>query len=205
MIRLLGGLAAEFFTQRFSIWVALLGLVVFCFGWRQVRHWWLPLTLLVLAIPLPALVTNQLAIPLQFEASRLGTALIRWRHIPVRTAGNVIQLPQSTLFVAEACSGLRSLSALIALGVMIGGMYLRTTVGRIAIVFLAIPLAILLNGIRIFLTAFLVYFVSPESGQGFMHTSEGFAMFVVALGCLAGIATAARLLERTLSRRLAHA
>lgn len=205
LIRMLGSLAAEFFTQRFSIWLAVLGVVVFCFGWGQVRHWWLPLTLLVLAIPLPALVTNQLAIPLQFEASKLGTALIHWRHIPVRTTGNVIQLPQATLFVAEACSGLRSLSALIALGVMIGGMYLRTTAGRLAIVCLAIPLAILLNGLRIFLTAFLVYFVDPELGQGFMHKSEGFAMFVVALACLAGIATAARLLERALTRRTSHA
>jgi exosortase/archaeosortase family protein len=84
-------------------------------------------------------------------------------------------------------------------------MYLRTTAGRLAIVCLAIPLAILLNGLRIFLTAFLVYFVNPELGQGFMHKSEGFAMFVVALACLAGIATAARLLERALTRRLSHA
>ncbi|MGH7522802.1 MAG: exosortase/archaeosortase family protein [Gemmatimonadales bacterium] len=204
-VRLIGSLAAEFFSQRFSIWLALLGVVLFCFGWRQARHWWLPLVLLALAIPLPALVTNQLAIPLQFEASKLGTALIHWRHIPVRTTGNVIQLPNATLFVAEACSGLRSLSALIALGVMIGGMYLRTTVGRLSIIGLTIPLAILLNGLRIFLTAFLVYFVSPELGHGFMHTSEGFAMFIVALACLASVAAVARVMERRFNPRLAHA
>jgi len=205
MCRFLGALAAEFFTQRFSIWLATVGLVVFYFGWRQARHWWLPLTLLVLAIPLPALVTNQLAIPLQFQASRLGTALIRMRDIQVRTTGNVIQIPEGTLFVAEACSGLRSLSALIALGVMIGGLYLRSITGRVAIFVLAIPLAIVLNGVRIFLTAFLMHFVDPALAQGFMHQSEGFGMFAVALACLAGIASIARIVERRVLKEAAHA
>ena len=58
LFRALGGLAAEFFTQRFSIWVALVGVVVFLWGFRQVLHWWLPITLLALAIPLPATITN---------------------------------------------------------------------------------------------------------------------------------------------------
>jgi exosortase len=196
VLRLVGALASEFFSQRVSIWLAVVGVIVFCYGWRQVRHWWLPVALLLLAIPLPALITNALAIPLQFQASRLGTALIKMRHIPVHTTGNVISLPGDTLFVAEACSGLRSLSALIALGVMMGGMYLRTLPGRLGILLVTIPMAILLNGVRIFLTAFLVYFVDPALGQGFMHTSEGFGMFIVAIVCLGLIAMVARMVER---------
>ncbi len=107
LLRALGSLAAEFFTQRFSIWLALVGITVFAFGWRQVRHWWLPFSLLLLSIPLPALITNKLAIPLQFRASKYGYALIEWRHIPVRQQGNVIviagQEPGQVfqLFVAE--------------------------------------------------------------------------------------------------------
>src|ERR1019366_9457449 len=130
LLRIVGAIAAEFFTQRFSIWLALFGIVVFAWGWQQARHWWLPIILLLLAIPLPALLINAFAIPLQFRASSLGTALIKWRHIPVRTAGNVIEIPNATLFVAEACSGLRSLSALVALSIMLGGMYLRTITAR---------------------------------------------------------------------------
>ncbi|MEP6591982.1 MAG: exosortase/archaeosortase family protein [Gemmatimonadota bacterium] len=201
LLRALGGLAAEFFTQRFAIWLTLVGAVVFCYGWRQARAWWLPITLLLLAIPLPALVTNKLAIPLQFKASQLGTSLIRWRHIPVLASGNVINIPGQRLFVAEACSGLRSLTALIALGVMIGGMYLATLPARLLLLALAIPVAIIVNGIRIFLTAFLMYFVDPALGRGFMHESEGWALFLVAFVALGSIAWIIRLVERRVSDR----
>ncbi|HRP07956.1 MAG TPA: exosortase/archaeosortase family protein [Gemmatimonadales bacterium] len=198
--RALGGLAAEFFTQRFSIWLALVGIVIFVWGFRQVLHWWLPITLLALSIPLPATITNSLAVPLQFQASRLGTALIEWREIPVRLSGNVIDIPGQRLFVAEACSGLRSLTALISLGVLIGGMWLTTLPGRVALLLLAIPVAIALNAVRIFLTAFLMYFVSPELGSGFMHKSEGWAMFVLALGALAVVAAVVVWVERRITR-----
>ncbi|MGH3114222.1 MAG: exosortase/archaeosortase family protein, partial [Gaiellaceae bacterium] len=89
----------------------------FAWGFGQLRRWWLPAALLALSIPIPALVTNALALPLQFKASSMGAALLDWRHVPVRLAGNVIQLPGRQLFVTEACSGLRSLTALLALGV----------------------------------------------------------------------------------------
>lgn len=200
LLRALGGLAAEFFTQRFSIWLALVGLIVFAFGWRQIRHWWLPLSLLVLAIPLPALITNRLAIPLQFRASRMGTALIEWRKIPVRANGNVIDIPGQRLFVAEACSGLRSLMALVSLGVMIGGMYLRTIPGRAVLLLLAVPVAVCVNAVRIFLTAFLMYFVDPALGRGFMHESEGWALFLVAFVIIGAIGMLISLIEKRVGR-----
>lgn len=213
LLRALGSLAAEFFTQRFSIWLALMGLVVFAFGWKQLRHWWLPAALLLLSIPLPALITNKLAIPLQFRASKYGTMLIEMRDIPVRANGNVIviagQNPGETfrLFVAEACSGLRSLTALLALGVMIGGMYLRTVTGRVVLLLLSIPIAVAVNSVRIFLTAFLMYMVDPALGRGFMHTSEGWALFVFSFAIIGVIGAAIAFVERRLIRRgsVAHA
>ncbi len=213
LLRALGSLAAEFFTQRFSIWLALVGLVVFAFGWRQVRHWWLPIALLLLSIPLPALITNKLAIPLQFRASKYGTMLIEMRDIPVKQFGNVIVIaghePGETfrLFVAEACSGLRSLTALLALGVMIGGMYLRTVTGRMVLLLLSIPIAVAVNSVRIFLTAFLMYMVDPALGRGFMHTSEGWALFVFSFAIIGVIGAAIAFVERRVARRgsVAHA
>ena len=187
LLRALGSLAAELFSQRFSIWLATVGLIVFCCGWRQVKAWWLPLALLALSIPFPAMITNVLAIPLQYRASHLGTALIEWRNIPVRATGNVISIPGQQLFVAEACSGLRSLTALIALGVMVGGMWLTTVPARIFLLLISIPVAVVINGIRVFLTAFLMYFVDPALGKGFMHESQGWGLFLVSLLILAGI------------------
>lgn len=201
LLRWVSGLAAELFTMRASMWWAMIGLIVFTAGWRQLRQWWLPLILLLLAIPLPAVITNTLAIPLQLQASELGTKLIAWRDIPVRLSGNVISIPGQRLFVAEACSGLRSLTALIALGVMIGGMYLRRWPSRLLLIVLSIPIAVAINSVRIFLTAFLMHYIDPALGRGFMHTSEGWALFVGALGLVALVAAVIAWVERRLLRR----
>ena len=170
-------LAAELFVMRCSMLLAAGGLVVFTAGIRQLLHWWLPFTLLTLSIPIPEVILNTIALPLQFNASKIGAALLRMRDIPIRLSGNVIQMPGQQLFVAEACSGLRSLTALLSLGVLLGALFLRAWPLRILLIALTIPIAIIINGVRIFLTGFLVYFVSPEMGAGFMHTSEGMVMF----------------------------
>ncbi|MDZ4257056.1 MAG: exosortase/archaeosortase family protein [Gemmatimonadales bacterium] len=201
MLRWVSGLTAELFTMRASMWWAMIGLIIFTAGWRQLRHWWLPLILLLLSIPLPAVITNTLAIPLQLQASDFGTRLIAWRDIPVRLSGNVISIPGQRLFVAEACSGLRSLTALIALGVMIGGMYLRRWPSRLLLIVLSIPIAVAINSVRIFLTAFLMHYIDPALGRGFMHTSEGWALFVGALGLVALVAAVIAWVERRLLRR----
>ncbi len=193
LTRALGSVAAELFTQRVAIWVAAVGLVVFRYGWVQVRRWWLPVVLLPLAIPLPDILTNFLATPLQRRASIMATSLIKWRHIPVRLEGNVINIPNATLFVAEACSGLRSLTALLSLGVLIGGIYLRSVPSRILLLLLAIPVAVVVNAIRIFMTAFLVYFVDPSMAAGAMHRDEGWAMFMIAFVILGALAAVIRL------------
>ncbi len=206
VFRALGGLAAELYTQRMAMWLALVGVILFVRGWGLIRLWWLPLSLLALSIPLPDVIMNALAMPLQLLASEWGSALIEWRHIPVHRAGNVMTIiSQDTgdpfrLFVAEACSGLRSLTALLALGVAVGGLNLRSVTGRVLLALLAIPVAIALNTLRVFLTAFLMYYVSPAFGDGFMHYSQGWGVFAVAILILGLIAAVIRLGEVRIAR-----
>lgn len=195
LLRYVSGLAAELFTMRFSMLLALLGVICFVWGWRQVLHWWLPLTLILLSIPIPAVLTNALAFPLQLQASAMGAALLEFRHVPVHLSGNVILLPGQSLFVTEACSGLRSLTALLALGVLIGGLWLRHPATRVMLLVLTLPVAVLINAFRVFLTGFLVYNVSPEMGKGFMHLSEGWLLFVIAFAILGLTAWAGRAIE----------
>lgn len=181
--RYAGDLASELFVMRCSMILAAGGIVVCYAGIRQLLHWWLPFTLLTLSVPIPEVILNSVALPLQFTASKIGAALLQTRDIPIRLSGNVILMagkmgqPPQQLFVAEACSGLRSLTALISLGVLLGALFLRKWPLRVVLIALTIPVAILINGFRIFITGFLVYFVSPEMGQGFMHTTEGMLMF----------------------------
>jgi exosortase len=195
-LRYLSGLAAELFTMRLSLIITLAGLVLFFRGWPQIRRWGLAGVLLALSIPLPALLTGALALPLQLRASEWGAALLRFRHVPVLLSGNVIRLPNRDLFVTEACSGLRSLSALVSLGVLSAGLWLRTPIPRVALVLMAIPVAMVVNAFRVFLTGFLVHYVSPELGEGFMHLSEGWLLFVAAFILLSGLTFLLSALER---------
>lgn len=187
-LRYVAALAAEPFVGRAAMCLALVGLVLWVWGSRQLLHWWLPVTLLALSMPLPEIVTGGLALPLQFQASRLGAALLSTRGIPVHLDGNVIRLPGHDLFVTEACSGLRSLTALLSLGVLLGGLLLKHPLSRLTIVALAIPVAVLVNGIRVFATGFLVAFVDPSLADGFSHVTEGWLLFLVAFAVLGGIA-----------------
>lgn len=200
IIRFVSGLAAELFTMRGSLVLALAGLTVYHYGVKQLFRWWLPFVLAVLSIPLPELITQALALPLQFRASQMGAALLRWRHIPVLLTGNVIRLPGHDLFVTEACSGLRSLTALLALSVMTGGLLLAKPLMRALLVLAAIPIAIVINGVRVFMTGFLVFFVDPKLGEGFMHLTEGWLLFLVSLTCIGTLAWAFSAIERRMMR-----
>ena len=203
LLRTVSELAAELFTMRFSMVAAAAGLVIYYRGLRQALAWWLPFVLLTLAIPLPELVTSTLALPLQFRASRLGAALLEWRQVPVRLTGNVIEIPGNRLFVTEACSGLRSLTALLSIGFLMGGLWLTRFWSRTLLILLAIPIAVVINGVRVFLTGFLVYFVDPKMGEGFMHMTEGWLLFLVSLVLIAAAAAVLAFIEKKAVTRAA--
>lgn len=200
-LRLASELAAELFTMRLALVMAMAGLVVYYLGLRQALAWWLPFTLLVLSVPLPELIRSTLALPLQFKASELGAALLEWRNVPVRLAGNVIQLPGHRLFVTEACSGLRSLTALLSLALLMGGIWLRGPLQRVLVVAAAVPIAVGINGVRVFLTGFLVYFVDPKLGEGFMHLTEGWLLFLASFALVGATAFLLSLADRWWRRR----
>jgi exosortase len=184
--------------MRLSLVGALAALTIYQWGILQLLRWWLPFTLLVLSIPLPAVVLTTISFPLQLTASSLGTALLHWRQVPVELSGNVIQLPGYSLFVTEACSGLRSLTALVSLGVLVGGLWLRWPLSRVFLVALTIPVGVLINGLRVFLTGFIVFFIDPVFAEGFMHYSEGWVLFMVAFLIMGATAFALRRLESAL-------
>jgi exosortase len=196
LLRFLSQLAVEQYTMRMSLFGALGALIVAFRGPRQLAHWWLPAALLVLSVPLPQMVLGKLALPLQLQASAIGAGLLEARNVPVQVSGNIIRLPGQSLFVAEACSGLRSLTALLSLGVLMGGLFLQRGWMRVLIVLLTIPLAVVVNGVRVFLTGFLVFFVSPALGSGFMHYTEGWALFMVSFSIIGGMTWLLSLAER---------
>src|SRR2546423_8967823 len=118
-----GTAGAELFVQRFSLVLMLAGVVVYFFGVRLMRFVAVPLFLLLLAIPIPQIVFNRIAFPLQLFASQCAVTAMSFFEIPVLRQGNIIELmplgarEPKRLAVVEACSGIRSLMTLVTLAV----------------------------------------------------------------------------------------
>jgi exosortase len=180
-----GVLGAENFLQRTSLIFLLAGLVVQFRGWRYFRALLFPWLTLFLAIPLPALIYNQIGLPLQFLASRLGAALLGLTGLPVQCEGNVIILPAVTLEVAEACSGLRLLLSLVTLSIFYAYFFEKNLRRRILLVACSIPIAILANGLRILGTGVMSHYWGAEWAEGVLHSSTGVLVFAFSFVALA--------------------
>jgi len=192
---LVGMLAGERFTQRLALLTAVVGLTVHARGWRQVRAWWLPFALMLSTIPLPDVVLNSLTIPLQLLASHAAVGLLDARHVPASQAGNIIFLPGQQLFVALACSGLRSVSALLGLTLLIAGTSLRSIPGRLVLLAAVLPLAIGANVLRVFATGFAAYYIGHEMAIGLPHHALAAVVFVLPLALVGLMAAAIRRVE----------
>lgn len=182
----LGTLGAEIFLPRVSLVVLLGGLLVYFAGWPMLRAVRAPWLALFLMIPLPVIVFNEFAFPLQILASRTACSLLDLLRIPVLREGNIIILPSMSLDVVEACSGLRSLMSLITVAILYSLFLERRVWMRWLLVFFAIPVAVLANSLRIALTAILARYVNPLLAEGFFHTFSGLLLFVLSFGALAG-------------------
>jgi len=182
VVLLIGGsLGAELFTSRFSLLVLLAGMVLFLQGWKVLRAVSFPIAFLVLMIPIPVIVYNQITFPLQLIASRFATFWLELAQVPVLREGNVLILPNYTLEVVEACSGIRSLMTLITLAIAYGYLVERRRWVRYALPVLMVPIAIVSNAIRIMGTGFLTFHFGPKAAEGFFHEFSGWIIFLVSL------------------------
>src|SRR4051812_29056738 len=175
-----GLLGAELFLTRISMLGMLVGGILFVLGWKHLKALLFPVAVLLLMIPIPAIIFNQILFPLQLLASRVGEASLSAAGIPVLREGNVIILANTTLEVAEACSGIRSLVSLLTLAIVYGYFSDHRVGIRLAIAFAAIPVAIIANGVRVAGTGFAAHYFGPAAAQGFFHTFSGWLVFVVA-------------------------
>ena len=180
LMLLVGSLGAELYLQRSSFLVVLSGLVLLLLGSRFLRVLLFPIAFLFFMIPLPAIVMNELAFPLQIFAAKTAAFCLFNFGIPILREGNVIVLAGTTLEVAEACSGIRSLQALLALGVFYAYFSHRTMWKRWLLVILSIPIAIIANAFRVSGTGMLAHYFGPEAAEGFYHTFSGWLIFVLA-------------------------
>lgn len=179
----LGRLASEFFLTRISFVILLAGLIWTFWGLGRLRRLGLPILLLASMVPLPVMLYNALAGPLQLLASECATQIAQSVGISVFRDGNVIQLAGVELGVAEACSGLNALSALVVGSLLLGYLLCSSWKARIGLVVASVPLAIGVNVIRVAGTAILAD-LNREFALGFYHAFSGWLVFVAGLGLL---------------------
>lgn len=180
-----GQLGADLFLTRVSLVVLLAGAVWALSGWQSFRTMAAPLVFLLTAIPLPALVVNQITLPLQLVASRLAESMLSAASIPVYRDGNLLVLPSATLQVAEACSGLRSVVSLGAVGVLLAWAAEPTLARRAALVVATLPVALFMNGLRVAAAGAAVEAWGHPAG-GDWHTFMGWVTFVLSVAVITG-------------------
>ena len=175
-----GELGAELFLTRISLVAMLASVALLVVGWRGLQKLTLPLALLAMTIPIPAIIFNQVAFPLQLLASRAGETTLQALSIPVLREGNVITLSTMQLEVAEACSGIRSLMSLLSLAIVYGYFTYDSLWRRTALIVASIPIAIFANAARVAGTGVAAHYYGSAAAEGFLHTFSGWLVFVVA-------------------------
>jgi exosortase len=180
LVLLAGILGSELFLTRISIVGTVVGILLFTGGWERLRVLAFPVAFLLLMIPLPAIIFNQIAFPLQLLASQAGEATLRAAEIPVLREGNILVLANVTLEVAEACSGIRSLISLLTLGIVFGYFTDSRAWVRILIAASTVPVAIIANAARVAGTGIAAHRFGSAAADGFFHEFSGWVVFAVA-------------------------
>jgi exosortase len=177
---LVGNAGSEYFTVRVSMVVTLFGLVWLNFGNQIVRRTWFEMFLLLFMIPIPAVVYFSATFPMQLFASKVTVFLLDGLGMPVFRQGNIIHLPDQSLEVAEACSGLRSLISLLAMGAIYGYVTQPRFWAQALLFFSTIPIAVATNVVRVFVTTILTYAFGIDTTQEPTHSIMGASVFIVA-------------------------
>ena len=182
-----GKIGSEFFLQRTSLIIVLLGLVLFLLGWQVFKKLFTPIGYLIFMIPLPAIIWNKIAFPMQLFSSYLTEQVVALLGIPVYREGNVIHLAQTTLEVVAACSGLRSLVTMFALSGALAFLSPLPARKKMLLFVSAAPIAIFANIVRLTATAIMATKIGADAAQGFLHEFSGIAVFVLGLGLLVSV------------------
>ncbi len=193
LVGLLGNITQieGFVSMAIIIWSG--GLILVCFGWNRGKQFWPPVLHLAFMLPLPFILYWKMSIALQLISSELGVMFIRMMDIPVYLEGNIIDLGNYKLHVAEACSGLRYLFPIMSFTYLFAVLYQGSIWHKAILLFSAIPIAIFMNSVRVGFVGIIVENYGIEHAEGFMHYFEGWVVFLLCIGVIVALA---RVLQR---------
>jgi exosortase B len=177
-------------------------LIVLTAGWSALRVMAFPLCFLVFMFPIPPSILDALTQPLKNWVSWATDQILYRAGYPIARQGVILAIGQYQLLVADACSGMRSLISLSALGVLFIYITARSSRLHIALMLSSIiPLALFANLVRVIALVLITFYLGDEAGQGYLHGTAGMVMFMVAmLGLIAWDSILASVLPKPRSR-----
>jgi exosortase len=175
-----------YWISHVNMTLLLFGLVLYLAGPEVIRVTWLPIFYLALAMPIPDLLYSRVAVPLQELAAQGATILLQLFGVEMDATASSLQIRglsghEYGLTVAEACSGMRSLMAYVALGVAWAYLEYRPLWHRVILVAATVPIAVFINVVRVTITCTMYVVDRPELGEDFMHSVVGMMMLVPAM------------------------
>ena len=176
-----------FLLEHAGLMIALFAVPLLVGGVSLFRVCFFPIAYLIFMIPPPFWVITVTSWNFQLWSSELGVAMIRMFDIPVLLSGNVIELPNMTLAVVEACSGLRYLFPFLSLGALAAFFYKGPLWQRAIVVLATIPITIFMNSFRIAITGVLTAEGDASHTEGVLHFFEGYVVFIMCIALLLGL------------------
>ncbi len=167
-----------------SLVLFLAGLILYLYGFPMFRNLLFPLSFLLFMIPIPAQIYSSLTLPLQLVVTKVTVWIGTFISTPIYNDGNVIYLPRITLQVVEACSGMRTMISLLMLSALFGYLTLKSNTLRAVLFLVGIPLAVLVNILRVLLIAMAMQYFNVNLTVGALHTAVGLILFGVAISTL---------------------
>jgi len=182
----IGELGGEYTALFLSLWFVAISICWSYLGWNKLKTIVFPLVFLLVMFPPPSLIYNNISLWLQLISSRLGVGMLLWVGIPAYREGNIIDLGFTQLQVVEACSGLRYLFPLVAMGALLAYRYRAGILKGTILIASAIPVTVITNSLRIASVGILYPIWGAKVAQGFFHDFSGWLIFMASLAILLG-------------------
>lgn len=177
----LGELGGEFYSVYMSFWLVLIGVLWMHFGFQRIKALSFPLLLVLTMFPLPYFLNTKALFQLKLISTRLGVKLLHLYGMSAYSEGNIIDLGSTQLQVVDACSGLRYVLPLLVLSLILSHFVKAHFWKRVALVISSIPMAIIVNSLRISLTGILHGIYGARVAEEFFHGFSGWLIFVITM------------------------